>query len=122
MKQKIIGTYSCGVEEVQLVLREGTGGEFWTMPEKGCIARIKVGANMEWPEVMSALLHEALELQMHRIGCRFDPTGDCGRDHSSYLFVMTHPQFSNVVGRAAQFASAALPDLAKAWKKWGKGS
>lgn len=120
MKQKIIGVYPCGGEDVQLVLREGGGGEFYVTPEKGHVARIKVGGDCDWDDVISALLHEAFELQMHRIGCRYDPTGDYGKDHSSYLFVMTHPQYSNVCGRVAQFLTKAVPALHKAWKGWVK--
>lgn len=118
MKQVIVGVFSCGAEDVQLVLREGSGGEFYCTPEKGAVARIKVGADSSWSDVISALLHEVFELQMTRLMCRYDPTTDYGRDHSSYLFVMTHPQFSNVCGRAAEFLTAVLPSVSKAYKKW----
>lgn len=119
MKQEIVGVYPCGPEYVQLVLREGDGGEFWTMPEKGHICRIKVGADYDqWWRIVDVLMHEAMELAMMRICCRYEPAPDHSRDCGSYSFVMTHAQFSNANARAAMFVAAALPDLAKAWKKW----
>lgn len=121
MKQKIIGVYPCGAEWVQLVLREGDGGEFYTMPEPGHIARIKVGADSgKWRDVVAVCLHEITEFAMTRAGLRFTPAPDYGQDNGSHVFVMTHTQFSEANARAAMFVAAALPDLAKAWKGWGK--
>lgn len=121
MKQVIVGTYEYGMGQAQLVLREGTGGEFYIVPEKGSVARIKLGADQaQWTEVLSTLLHEILEMQVALIGCRYSPAPDFGRDHASYLFLMTHPQFSEACGRAAWFLSAAVPDLSKAWAKWNR--
>ena len=34
MKQAIVGVYGLGADQVELVLREGTGGEFYVQPEK----------------------------------------------------------------------------------------
>lgn len=121
MKQKIVGVYRCGPEDVQLVLREGDGGSFFTVPEKGHICRIKVGADEgRWPMVVTTLMHEAMELTMMRAGCRYTPSPDFGEDNGSYTFVMTHTQFSEASARAAMFVAAAMPDLRKAWKKWRK--
>jgi len=120
MKQKIIGVYPCGGEEVQLILREGTGGEFYTMPGKGCIARIKVGADAGhgWSFLVGTLMHEVMEFSMTRAGLRYGPAPDYSLDNGNYLFVMTHTQFSEASARAAMFLAAALPDLSGAWKKW----
>jgi len=120
MKQKIIGVYPCGGEDVQLVLREGGGGEFYTTPEKGHVARIKVGADSGhgWPFLVGTLMHEVMEFAMTRAGLRFTPAPDYSLDNGNYLFAMTHTQFSEAVMRAAMFVAAALPDLAKAWKGW----
>ena len=46
MKQIIVGIYSVGFEDVEIVLREGTGGEFFNCPEKGHCPRIKIGADV----------------------------------------------------------------------------
>lgn len=121
MKQTIVGSYYLGPESVQLVLREGTGGEFWSAPEKGACARIKVGADCsQWSRVVEVLLHEAMELAMMRIGARFEPAPDYAAGHDSYLFMMDHPKFTEAAARAGGMMADSLPDLAKAWNKWRK--
>ena len=119
MKQVVVGVYGLGADQVELVLREDTGGEFYVQPEKGKIPRIKVGADHEeWGRIVAVLLHEAFELALHRSQCRFLGSDDMGRDHSEYLFVMRHYQFSDACAKAGYFLSDALPDLSGAWKKW----
>jgi hypothetical protein len=120
MKPKIIGTFDMGPQRVQLVLREGDGGEIYLKPGDIDYPRIYVGADKNWEQVMSTLLHEAHELQMLLTGCRLNPAPDHAMDHSSYIFLMNHPQFSEVCARVAMFLVQALPDLAKAYRKWNK--
>ena len=119
MKQKIVGVYSLGYESVQLVARDGTGGDYYTQPEKGHIARIKVGMDYSaWDCVVNALLHEAMEFSIDRHHCRFRATNDISYDLSNYLFVFNHPQFSDIVAKVAEFVTPALPDLARVYKQW----
>lgn len=121
MKQVIVGVYNFGTGNVQLVLREGDGGEFYFAPDKISPPRIKVGADQpNWNLVVATLLHEILEMQMTLQGFRFSPAPDFANDNSSYLFVMNHPQFSEVCARSAMFVASALPDLSKAWSRWKK--
>jgi len=120
VKQTIIGAYELGMHEVQLVLREGTGGEFYFKPERGHIARIKVGADAGWNHCVSALLHEAFEMSMTVSHCRFAPAPDYGQDQACYQFIMTHSQFSDITARTAIFMSTALPDLSRAFKAFHK--
>jgi hypothetical protein len=121
MKQKVVGHYSLGHEDVEVVLREGTGGEFWCVPEDGHIARIKIGADYtDWSSIISVLLHEAFELVYERLQCRFDPTDDMGSDHSSYLFVASHTKFLDACSKVAMLLSECLPDLSEAWRVWNK--
>jgi hypothetical protein len=118
MKQIIVGNYYCGYESVELVLRDDTGGEYFITPERGHIARIKIGADyVEWQEVVSVLLHEAMELVCDRLKARYQPTCNLSGDHGQYWFLLSHADFSDACGRVAEFISACLPDLAKAWKK-----
>lgn len=121
MKQKIIGVYPIGMSQVQLVLRGGTGGEYYVFPEKGSLARIKVGADQEqWRDVVGVLLHEAFEYTAMHLALRYAPAPDLSKDNGNYLFVMTHTQFSDVCARSGEFISCCLPDLGKAWDKWKK--
>lgn len=119
MKQKIIDSYILCGGYVQVVLREGTGGEFYSAPEHGHVPRIKVGTEYgAWPEVVAVLIHEALEYVLVIKGRRFEPCSDLAKDHSSYLFLLNHSQFSDACAELAAFLTVCLPDVAKAWKDW----
>ncbi len=119
MKQTIVGTYEIGSDYVQIVLREGTGGEFYLMPEHGKVPRVKIGADYEhWDEVVNVLIHEVRELIYYKLGCRYEPDNDWSNDHGQFLFVITHVKFSDACNREALCLTKCLPDLAKAWKKW----
>jgi hypothetical protein len=121
LKQVVVGHYNLGPESVQLVIREGTGGEFYANPGKGECARIKLGVDGgQWADVVCTLLHETMEMAMTRICCRFAPAPDYGQDHAGYLFVMNHPQFSEASARVGVFITSALPDLSRAYSKWRK--
>ncbi len=121
MKQVIVGSYEMGWGCVQIVLREGTGGEFFVIPEKGKISRIKIGADYDgWWEVVNVLLHEAYELEIDNRKLRFRATQNRANDHADYLFVLTHNQFTDATAYVSEMVAACLPDLAMAWKKWRK--
>lgn len=122
MRQKIVGNYPLGPLNVQLVLREGTGGEFWTNPDEAGVPLIKVGADHEggWTRVVEITLHEALELVMTLRGHRLIREPDYAHDSAGFLFVMDHSQFSEVTAQTGMFLGAALPDLNRAYKKWRK--
>lgn len=123
MKQVIIGTYYMGAEYVQIVLRDGDGAEFYITPEHGKVPRMKIGADRDnWHDIVAALLHEALELCMFRLKCRYSPSNDFTNDHSAYLFIMDHCQFTDMCCRAGEFLSECEKDLRKAWRKWKKES
>lgn len=121
MKQVIVGLFQFGYETVEIVLRDGTGGEFYSCPEMGRSPRIKVGADGKWGDVVRILLHELLELAMFRQGCRYEVSGDVGQDMGAYVFMFTHAQFSNIQARAAEAIVLSLPAVSTAWRKWRRG-
>lgn len=55
---------------------------------------------------------------MTKMDCSWIPSYYYGNDSNRYKFTMTHPQFQEMCCRTAEFITPALPDLAKAWKKW----
>lgn len=119
MKQVIIGTFDFGCEYVQLVLREGQGGEFYTKPEKGHIPRIKIGADYSrWHGVVQTLLHEAMELAMLRQDCRYEPDHRIAQDTCAYVFMADHAKFSECCAVAGVLLADSLPTVAREWKKW----
>jgi hypothetical protein len=121
MRQVVIGQYPIGHEFVEIVLREGKGGEFYVTPEHGHIPRIKVGADAgRWDDTVAVLLHETLEFVLFRLKCRYDPDNDLGRSSASYLFVADHNTLTDACCRVAECLSVCLPDLSTAWKQWRK--
>lgn len=123
MRQVIVGTYHLGFEQVQLVLREGTGGEFYSSPGRGECARIKVGAqeSNQWGAVLAVLLHEVWEIAMFRAHARYSPDNRVNpTNHADYLFVMDHQEFHDCCAKAAEFLVEAVPALATAYKDWHK--
>ncbi len=121
MRQIVVGTFYLGHESCELVLREGSGAEFYTTPEPGHVARIKVGADDgDWPEIVARFLHEVAELSLHRAASRFRCTTDQTRDDAGFVFMFDHHTFSEVCSRVAEFATPALPRLADAWGAWNR--
>lgn len=119
MKQVVVGTYEMGWEMVELVLREGRGGEFYLLPGDINYARVKVGADNDWVSVVEVLLHEIAELASMRIQCRFAHSNEMARDHHAYLFVMNHPQFAEVQALTADYVCRCWDDFKEAHRKWG---
>jgi hypothetical protein len=121
MKQKILGCYKIGWEQVQIVCREGFGGEFYLIPENGSVPRIKIGMDYsEWGHVLSVLLHEVQEFVLTRISCRYENSNDYGNENSGYIFFFDHTKFTDMCARTAEFLVNCTPDLADVWNEWKK--
>jgi hypothetical protein len=123
MKQKRIGFYRIGYVDIEIILREGIGGEYYLSPGIKCgnVPRIRIGADYEnWYEIVNVLLHEITEYLYDRIQCRYCAVDNLSDSHEQYLFVFNHAQFSDCQFKIANFLSFVLPDLEKIWNKWGK--
>lgn len=120
MEQVVIGNYIIGHDSVEVILREGDGGEFWFIPDLGKSPRIKVGADADWECLLGTFIHEVTELSMAKKQLRYLASEDLSNDHSGYLFIMTHVEFSDCCNRMAEAMVAAQKDLKKAWKAWHK--
>lgn len=113
MEEIPLSTQLLGNEAVQAIAISGTGGSFKSRtgpPE------IRIGTQQDFEETMAIALHESMEFAMDRISCRFDPTNDWGEDHASYIFLLTHPQFSDCINKAAFFCERIRDDLFAAWQ------
>jgi hypothetical protein len=116
--RKKVGRYHLGIRDVDLYWRRGTGGDFDCAAKPGGLAELVVGIDAEhWDEVVAALLHEAEEMTLTDLCCRFRPTPDYGASQGGYLFVLDHEQFCEAMGRVAVLVAGALPALAAAYKK-----
>lgn len=70
-----------------------------------------------WREVIGILLHEAMELAIMDLELRYTPSHDESNSADIYLFIMTHPQFSQVCGRVGNFLYECLPDLTRSYRE-----
>ena len=72
-------------------------------------------ADDDWWRVVTVVMHEAIEAAMMDCHCRYADTADGFHADDCFLFVMTHPQYSQVIGQASEFLTEVLPDLAKVY-------
>jgi len=118
-RELFVGTYELCFEHVRLYLQPGTGANTDLLPPDKGVATVKIGADAEkWSRVVSALLHEAMEIPITRLGYSYCTTQSMNSSTANLRFMMEHEQFDECCHRAADFLTPALPDLAKAWKKW----
>lgn len=115
---KILGQFELGYESVQLVARDDTGGEFHLCSPRTNTGVITIGVDQDdFESVVAVLMHEAVEFSIARRGCRFLDSNDMGEDHAGYLFVMNHPQFSDIIAKSASFILPAIPLLRTVWTR-----
>jgi hypothetical protein len=110
--RRLIGTYTLGIQSIRVYGRAGNGAEF----DCGA-AEMTLGLDHDWPGVVTELCHEAIEMCAAQMGLRWAPAPDFSGAADGWLFVMTHPQMSEVSARVGHMLSDALPDLATAHKK-----
>lgn len=122
MKPIKVGTYHARFSSLDVYLREGTGGEFFTFPDNSSLPQVVVGAytHKDWPNVVAVALHEIMEFCLLSNGCRYSPNPDESNDASGYLFVMDHNKFSEASAGAGFIMAFLLPALAQSFKEFHK--
>jgi len=121
LKQKIVGTYQAGYYHVQLVLREGVGGESYLVPGDRPVFRIKVGGDVKsFYTIMKVLSHEIWELVLNIEKLRFYPSACLADDTGACFFMLNHAEFSNANACASEYIETARKPLKKAYKNFKK--
>jgi len=116
LKEKLVGTYCAGYENITLFIRDGSGGDFNVLPD----SKIRIGGDEEeWQRVVECVIHEIFELLLLRLNCRYN-SSNLGRSNGAYLFVFNHVEFEDLCARASEFISACMFDTHKAWNSWRK--
>ena len=108
-----IGTFDLGVRSVTPYATAGSGGAFSAVD-----SHIDVGVAADWQAAASALLHEAFEMCCADSGFRYAVSPNYSGDNGCWLFVMTHPQMAEVIGRVGCFATETLPALSRAYRAY----
>lgn len=121
MWQKRIGFYDGGTCSVELVAREGNGGEFWTRPGKGCAPRIKIGFDYEeFGDVLDILFHELMEFALTVRGHRYTQSPELSGDMGCFEFAFNHTELSECARMMSGVVFEAMPammNIHKARKK-----
>ena len=121
MKNKTIGTYKLGGENVRIELHDGLGGTGEDAPDDGGVGCLSIGGNHKtWAEFLEIVTHELFEYSLDCRGCRMVRTSDYSRDSSACLFMFDHALLSVVAADVGHYLAAALPAIQKAWNKWNK--
>ena len=122
----VVGTFPLGHENTILYGNlDSSGGYFNLMPKSNGQPQVFVGfRNDKWPEIVSVLLHETMEVLMLRAGVAYHPIGCLSESCQDRVFTFSHVQFDEMCEKQAFFLAQALPQLHKYWKeqqrKWKK--
>jgi len=93
------------------------GGSFTTQANGDRVIYLQRYDN--WPQMVSVLLHEIVEMTATYLGMRyFRNRHHTGLD--SVCFFWTHEEFSEVMAHSGEAMADILPDFARLWKQAGK--
>lgn len=115
---RVLGTYPILLFKVRVNVDSDSGGHFvgW---EKDC-PEITVGVDLPWRDVVDVATHELGELYMAMRGFRYCQDPMVSQDQTGLLFVITHPQMSEVFRFVAHGMCEISDDLHKAYVLFGK--
>lgn len=121
-KRILVGRYAMNKATVELWLdpasEDGTATSGWTATSGYCVTVVVGCLDKCWAQIVRCLLHELVEYSAVLHKCHYHPSGILlPVPADSYIMVMTHPQFTQVMDEAGDALAQALPDLEKAWKK-----
>ncbi len=114
---KLPGSYELWHESVEVyVFYENNVGEGYLVPEPNRPMRIKIGLNAVWPYVVEVLIHEAMELCMHRMGMAYKRANWVTPSSGDYQFMFDHAEYTQLCGVVGRFLVSVLPELEKLYK------
>src|SRR5258708_7036630 len=93
------------------------GGHVDLKPDDKGPAKIVVGANDNWSDVQSTLLHEAYELVLVDLSTRYTQRPAFSDESSNYIFLLTHNQLDESHTRVSWFLTRALGSFKKTYHK-----
>lgn len=122
--KKLIGTYFLGHESVDVFVHTkllGGTGELpggWAHGGSQYVGEIVVGIQHErWSVVLENIMHEGFEYLASKYFVRFKPSLTISDETDNCLFVMTHPQFSEITAGVAELMSQCQPKILAAHQK-----
>ena len=108
---KKLGVFPIGAREVE-VFGDTTSGN-GSFDHNQPMIRMIIGLDhCYWWHCLEVLCHEATELILSDMNCRFVPDVSYADTADEYTFHFNHPQFSEAMGRLGNFLASVSPDLA----------
>jgi hypothetical protein len=117
---KKLMTTDFGHYKVDIYIRDGLGGEFYSRCDGTALPRIVIGVDYEhdeWCQLLSALLHEVIECLLAISGFRFEQAPSVSWETDRFTFHFDHAQFSEVISKASLGLVKIIPELKKAFTK-----
>ena len=120
--RKKIGTFKIGYVPVDFFVTESEGGGTFraTMSEEeNSWIEIGVGhPQLDW--TIDAMLHEIVEMSACHENKIFEPVGGFHWNTQNRLFVFTHKEFCDIIGRVSTVIEEVIPLVKKEWKMFHK--
>jgi hypothetical protein len=113
-KYKPVCVPCVGGENVRVLLRPGTGGEFFLSPDDGgtpCVVLGSYGGRRDLRRICGVLGHELFELLASRYGHRYDQSPVRSGSHAAYWFMLDHEEMDFVVQAVSVAVFDVLPAL-----------
>jgi hypothetical protein len=121
MERVYVGDSFIGAERYEVFLCPGDGATVDTAPDDKGPPEVNIGADvLSIADLLVEVLHESVEMAMHRDCCGYTGSFAVTQDSGSYTFVMNHAQFTEIIYKAGYFLAAIENDLLKSWKEWKK--
>ena len=119
---KLIGTYKLGLENVRIFVSTGDeGATAYLKPNDGGCMKIVVQMETKSFDVsVSSLLHELVEVSLHRARLGYYHSCDVSTSVSGFLFVMDHEQMNSVCYEVAPVMCDCMEKFRAAWDKINK--
>lgn len=95
-----VGRYPLLYGLIDVYFEEGSGGRFHAKGPQD-IPTIFIGRDQDWEQVVEVLIHEAMEMKLDSLQCRYIASFCSGYDQSSFTFIMDHSQFTDVCERVS---------------------
>ena len=96
-KPILVGTYILGFDNVRIELDGNTDGgaaAVWCHPADGGCQKIVIRCKgKSWADGLASLLHESMEVLLHRRGAGYSQAGAPRETTDGYMFLMDHHTF-----------------------------
>ena len=111
-----VGTYRLGMRYVRVIaVPKSEDGQVVVFPGNESIPEIFIGIDQDWSSVVGTLLHEAYELSLIDLNCRYKKKPSMSVESSDFTFIATHNEMGEAHERVGEFLAGCFPALGKTY-------